>query len=173
MRQDGWQKVISGITTPEEIMKVASASEKLAGEIKDNAFLSQVGAGLEPAPTIPDAFERRVFIRLDEKVNLRYKVLSLEELRPRQSFNPEQLSASKNISAGGLVFISDEPLTVGSIVELKIELAGAADSIECLAKVIRTEEKEPEKSYDIAVCFLDISGAQRQALSKHVEGSHK
>ena len=173
LRQDGWQKVTSGITTPEEIMKVASASEKLAGEIKDNAFLSQVGAGLEPAPTIPDAFERRVFIRLDEKVNLRYKVLSLEELRPRQSFNPEQLSASKNISAGGLVFISDEPLTVGSIVELKIELAGAADSIECLAKVIRTEEKEPEKSYDIAVCFLDISGAQRQALSKHVEGSHK
>ena len=76
---------------------------------------------------------------------MRYKVLSLKELHPRQSFNPEQLSASKNISAGGLVFISDEPLTVGSIIELKIEL-GPADSIECLAKVIRTEEKEPEKA---------------------------
>ena len=106
---------------------------------------------------------------MDEKVDLRYKVLSLKEGQLRQSFNPEQLSASKNISAGGLVFIADEPLTVGSIVELKIEL-GPVDSIECLAKVIRTEEKEPEKSYDIAVCFLDITSAQRQALSKYVEG---
>ncbi|HBU08938.1 MAG TPA: hypothetical protein DEA99_07150 [Candidatus Omnitrophica bacterium] len=162
LRQDGWQKVLSGITTPEEIMKVTSASQESTGEMS-------VGTGSEPASTIPDAFERRVFIRLDEKVDLRYKMLSLKEGQLRQSFNPEQLSASKNISAGGLVFIADEPLTVGSIVELKIEL-GPADSIECLAKVIRTEEKEPEKSYDIAVCFLDITSAQRQALSKHVEG---
>lgn len=171
LRQDGWQKVISGITTPEEIMKVTSASEKLAGEMSVGAGLEPATtsrAGLEPAPTIPNAFERRVFIRLDNKVNLRYKVLSLKEGQLRQSFNPEQLSASKNISAGGLVFTSDEPLAVGAILELKIELAGAADIIECLAKVIRTEEKEPEKNYDIAVCFLDISGAQRLAMSKYV-----
>ena len=169
LRQDGWQKVISGLTTPEEIMKVTSASEKLAGEMSVGAGSEPAPrAGLEPAPTIPNAFERRVFIRLDNKVNLRYKVLSLKEGTLRQSFNPEQLSASKNISAGGLVFTSDEPLAVGAILELRIELAGAADIIECLAKVIRTEEKEPEKSYDIAVCFLDISGAQRLAMSKYV-----
>jgi hypothetical protein len=35
--------------------------------------------------------------------------------------------------------------------------------------VVRVEEIEEEKNYHIAVCFLDITGAQRARLNRYVE----
>jgi hypothetical protein len=35
--------------------------------------------------------------------------------------------------------------------------------------VVRVEELHEEKHYDIAVCFLDITGAERLRLNKYVE----
>lgn len=81
---------------------------------------------------------------------------------------PEHLSVTENISAGGMLLYVDEPLPVGSILELKLELPSESDSIECLARVVRIETTA-EKSYLIAVCFLDLSGAERSRLNKYVE----
>ena len=64
-------------------------------------------------------------------------------------------------------------VSLGSILELKIDLPDSGASIVCLAKVLRVELKdedpEEKKGFYISVCFLDISSAERVRLNKYVE----
>lgn len=166
LRQDGWQKTIAGLTTPEEVMKVTSAEE--VTEIEKKVPLSYAHL---PEETVSQTlvYDRRAYRRLSTKVNLRYAVFKSQEEALKKGYTPEQLSVTKNVSAGGLVFISNELLPMGAILELNLELPDGQKSIDCLAKVVRIEEIEEERIYDIAVCFLDITGAQRARLDKFVE----
>ena len=103
---------------------------------------------------------------MEDKIKIRYKIV-----RPRQKrgYEIEHISSTENISAGGLLFVSNELLPLGSILELKIPLPDGDRPIQCLARVLRVEEIIAEKTYDIAVCFLDISGAERARLNKYVQ----
>jgi hypothetical protein len=166
LRQDGWQKVISGLTTPEEVMKVTSQEEHSRDiERKTPIFSSHL-----PDETISSlGSEKRRYQRLNSKINLSYKVLKSKDDLLKRGLSPEQLSVTKNISAGGLLFYADEPLPIGSILELNLELPDGKEPIECLARTVRIDEMEEEKKYNIAVCFLDITGAERTRLNKYTE----
>ncbi len=167
LRQDGWQKVITGITTPEEVMRVTSAEEGAA--VEENKWKSFGSFSQRQAvPAAHGEANNRVYERLDSKVNLRYKKYNSQEEVLQQGYALEKLSVTKNISAGGLLLLSKEPMHVGSFLELKIELPDGGDFIECLAKVIRAEEKEAG-AYNVAVCFLDLTSAQRARMDKFVE----
>ncbi|MDD5466087.1 MAG: ATPase, T2SS/T4P/T4SS family [Candidatus Omnitrophica bacterium] len=168
LRQDGWQKTVAGLTTPEEVMKTTSAQEQLNDlESKTQVFL---GGFTPESAHSPKENGKRAYQRLNSKVNLRYRVLKSQDELARRGFTPEELSVTSNISAGGLLFFSDEILAIGSILELILELPGGGeDPIECLARVTRVEEMDRERKYNIAVCFLDITGAQRGRLNKFVE----
>jgi len=61
------------------------------------------------------------------------------------------------------------PPGVGAILELTIELEKPEAPIECLARIVRVHEVD-QQTYDIAVCFLDLTGAQRARLEKYVQG---
>ena len=112
--------------------------------------------------------ERRAFERIKISVSVwhghAYK--SHAELRKEES-GPEQFSVTKDISAGGLVFISNEIMPVGSIVEIKIEISHESGCIECTARVERAEKKDD--AYEIAVCFLDLTSADRRKLDAFVK----
>jgi type II secretory ATPase GspE/PulE/Tfp pilus assembly ATPase PilB-like protein len=170
LRQDGWQKTISGITTPEEVMKVTSIEEQIETERK-----AQVSAAepLQEEFLKSSQFDKRAYPRLTCEANLRYKVFKSQQDLIKRGINPEQLSVTRDISAGGLVFISSEKVAIGSILELKIELPNGEETIECLGRVVRIEEQELEQSYNIAVCFLDITGAQKARLNKYVQAELK
>jgi len=162
LRQDGWQKVAAGLTTPEEVMKVTSAEEEAGAEGK-------LTADRTPSPAERHgSAEKRDYSRLEDTINIRYKVFaSKEELAKRKS-SPEQYSVTRDISAGGLLFISPELLAVGAFLEMIIELPDKKDPIECLSKVVRVEEIELGKMYDIAAHFLDVTSAQRARINKYV-----
>ena len=166
LRQDGWQKVTSGITTPEEVMKVTPSEGR--DDTEREAVVVPVSPAAEEAPGV-SPLERRRYARLDCKDNLRYKVIKSQEELLKKGFTAEQLSVTKNISAGGLLFIADEYIPVGSALELNIELSDGEEPVECLGRVVRVEELAEEKNYDVAVCFLAISGAQKGRLNKYVE----
>jgi type IV pilus assembly protein PilB len=169
LRQDGWQKVILGITTPEEVMKVTSAEEEKVGEKKLAVVRPEATTYFSAKPKDEQPpFDARIFSRLNSKVNLRYRVVESEEDLLKRGLTLEHLSVTKNISAGGLLFVADEPLAIDSILELNIELPDTEAPIECLARIVRIEESG-HRRYDIAVCFLDITGAQRTRLNKYVE----
>ena len=176
LRQDGWQKVITGLTTPEEVMKMTPAEkgETAAGRKSWMSGVSlpagQAGLSKEESSKA-EGSERRVYSRLDTKVNIRFQAFETREELLRHGFTPEQLSVTKNISAGGLFFVSREPIAVGSILDMKIELPNTSEVIECLAKVLRVEEVEEEKIYNVKVNFLDLTSAQRTKLNKYVENT--
>jgi type II secretion system protein E len=168
LRQDGWQKIISGVTTFEEVMKVASADD-YASEDKQGVIIKEQ----TPAEVDELAEKKRVYKRLDSRHNLRYKVFKTSEELLKRRYTPEQRSVTENISAGGLLFFSRQPLSMGAILELAIELPDEEKPIECLGRVVRVEEVEANKRYDIAVCYLDITSAQRVRLDKYIKSKLK
>jgi len=167
LRQDGLNKVVQGLTTPEEVMKVAPTAKELE---EKGLGGGTAGSGFLLGDS-PDALhtEGRVYSRLDSKVNISYKIFDSPEELSKRGFTPEQLSVTKNISAGGLLFVANDNINTGAIVELKLELPDGNKPIECLAKVVRVEEKEPRTRYEIAGRFLDITGGDRARLDKFVE----
>ena len=161
--QDGWRKTLQGLTTPEEIMRVTSTEEDK--EQQEPVFL-ETGISQEKEQS-QKAEDKRAYVRLDSNINIRFKVFhSPEELFTR-GYTPEQFSITKNISAGGLVFISDEQLAFGTVIELSIDLPQTQETVQCLARVVRVKELDKNK-YDAAVCFLDLTGSQRTKLDKYV-----
>lgn len=167
--QDGWQKVLAGITTPEEVMKVTFSERHF--DIEEIKTASQVSKA-EPSSLKSNekSSERRIYKRLSSKVNVKYNIFdAAKEGTVRKGYVPELYGVTKNISAGGILFVSNEPLTVGSILELKIELPDGGEPIECLARVVRIEELVEKGGYDVAVCFLDATGYQRTRINKFVE----
>ena len=166
LRQDGWKKVIAGLATPEEVMKVSSQEERPSEEVERETPSS---SNMVNETVLPLSTERRLYQRLKSKINLGYKVYELNDDVVNKESRPEQLSVTKNISAGGMLFYANEPLPISSILELKIELPDGKPTIECLARLVTIDEIEEEKNYNMAVCFLDITSAERSRLDKYVE----
>jgi len=167
IRQDGWGKVINGLTTPEEVMNITLNKEhSSAANITELASDSEAADAIS-ASAVPD---HRAYSRLEKSVNLRYRIFKSRQELIEAGFTPEELSVTKDISGGGLLFISVEALPVDSILELTIELPDGEKPIECLAKVLRVEDVKEEKNYNIAVCFLDITSSGRARMNKYVVG---
>ncbi|MFH1045539.1 MAG: ATPase, T2SS/T4P/T4SS family [Candidatus Omnitrophota bacterium] len=160
MRQNGWKKVLSGVTTPDEVMKVTQAEPALKAELADKAEKDEDAQSA-----------RRDFPRLDIRIPLRYRVVRADESKGAPA--EERACVSENVSAGGLVFLSAEPLFLGTVLEIKIDLPAEDKPIQCLCRVLRVEEIIIDRSYDVAVCFLDISGAERTRFNKFVQDQLK
>jgi type II secretory ATPase GspE/PulE/Tfp pilus assembly ATPase PilB-like protein len=167
LRQDGWQKVLAGISTPEEVMKVTNVEEQ---RVEKAYTESASAAAIVPQAQSPESMNNRAYARLQERINIRYKVFDAKDSLAQRGISFEELSCTKNISAGGLLFIGHEPPPgVGSVLELTIEIENKDDVIECLARIVRVHEIDPH-TFDIGVCFLDLTGAQRARLEKYIEG---
>ncbi|MFH0918333.1 MAG: ATPase, T2SS/T4P/T4SS family [Candidatus Omnitrophota bacterium] len=166
LRQDGWRKTIAGITTFEEVIRVTSAQEEITvGQEMREAKTSYPS---QEAVAEAESSGKRVYRRLDNKINVRYKVFETENELIKRQDSAEELAATKNISAGGLLFVAQDKLATGAILEIKIQLPNSQELIECLARVVRVEELKEYQEYDVAVCFLDLTGAERIRLDKYV-----
>jgi len=166
LRQDGWKKTVAGITTFEEVIRVTSAQEDIS--VGKDTQVSDTNYPGQETNRGPEGSNKRVYRRLDNQVNVRYKVFEIENELIKRKNAIEESVATKNISAGGLLFVAHDKLSVGSILELKIKLPNSEELIECLSRVVRVEELVEQKEYDIAVCFLDLTGADRIRLEKFV-----
>ena len=174
LRQNGWKKVISGMTTPDEVMKVTQAeryepenfvsvTESVAKAVnEDERKTGKHGIVFRYK-------DKRAFSRLDTKIKIHYKVIKPKPRGFKQNDEIDYISSTRDISAGGLLFSSNSPLPLVSILELRIELLDEEKPIQCLARVVRAEEMAADNIYDIAVCFLDVSGAERNRLSKYIQ----
>ncbi|HQP10508.1 MAG TPA: ATPase, T2SS/T4P/T4SS family [Candidatus Omnitrophota bacterium] len=176
LRQDGWRKVLDGVTTPEEVIELTEVEDEKKQEpapAQKEYVPAPEAPKSEPAAEGKPAKCRRVYARLNTKVNVSYKIVNPKGkvLKPKDL--KEQYSTTEGISAGGLQFTSNEAISLGTILELKIDLPDAGAPIVCLAKVLRVELKDEDeqarKWFYISVCFLDISSAERVRLNKYVE----
>jgi c-di-GMP-binding flagellar brake protein YcgR len=125
-------------------------------------------AGVTEPETEKQGRERRIYSRLDKQVVVRHNLFENKKLLKKAGFLPENVSPTKNISAGGVLFSSSESFPPGSILQLEMELPDEDKPLECLARVVRVDEAEPGRLYSIAVCFLDMSNKDRAKIDRYI-----
>jgi type II secretory ATPase GspE/PulE/Tfp pilus assembly ATPase PilB-like protein len=159
--EDGLRKIIAGVTTPEEVFRVISSQGYVSGE------KMMFSAGQEENLLA----ERRAYPRLDSKVNVKYKVATAGNKERKGSGN-ERFVVSNNISAGGIACVIPEEVPVGTFLDLQIDLPDGGNPIRCLGKVARIKKLDSGE-YEAGVCFLDLTGGERNRLNKYVSGGLK
>ena len=179
LRQDGWQKVMDGLTAPGEVIDStpldeeeddADDQEPFIAVVKESEVISKTPSYKAPERTQ----ERRLFPRLTTSVTVHYRLVKNARLpgQVAESGAFEANTQTKDISAGGLSFFLKEGIAAGSILDLKIDIPGS-DGVRCLAKVARYQSIPDSPFYETAVYFLDLSGSDRQLLDKFVEKESK
>ncbi len=150
--QDGLRKIVSGLTTPEEVLRVVAGEEGVFEEGH-----SQFGVGQD----------RRSYRRLDARINIRYKLVKSKGQAIKETAMPEKFAISSNLSAGGIAFTVAEDIAVENVLELVIDLPDKEGSLKCFGKVMWTE-KTGSDQFEAGVCFLDLTGGERARLDKYV-----
>lgn len=157
LKQDGWRKVIAGVTTFSEILRVAPNEDFNVSKAKSTA----VGVAKND-----NFLDSRTFLRLDTHVALQYRVVKAKEELVQKDALWEKLSATKNISAGGVAFIAIESIPVGAIIEVQLNLPDDKAPLNCFAKVLWV--KQLDGSYEAGICFLDLTGSERTRVNAFV-----
>jgi len=123
--------------------------------------------------------ERRKFVRFSKKGLLTYRVLQLPKGLIR-----DEAGFYTNISGGGLLFESNTPLAVQTMLKLEIDLhdwahhladkAGPAyenQPLKILGEVVHCQEIVPNHTYTIGVKFVGLDPKYQKAVIQYLENS--
>ena len=109
--------------------------------------------------------ERRQFVRLDTRLAVTYRVL------PKA---PTVSATTKDISGGGLCVLLDEPLKIGTAVQIEIALPDRKRPIAFTGEVVWCEQyrvigkSQQYQSVMAGVKFVKIRPTDQQAIMQHV-----
>ncbi len=169
LRQDGWKKVIKAATTPDEILEIAPDDESLER-------LSPKHSGAIPhvfsaESRLDQAHERRRYARVKVRFPVAYRLIMVETDKAsadKGRYDQWHVAAeSDNMSASGVVLISDDTIKMGDVLEIKMEMPDGGKPIQCIARVVRVTYIEKEGrmvdafSQKIAVTYLAINSVDR------------
>jgi Tfp pilus assembly pilus retraction ATPase PilT len=178
LRQDGWKKVLCGLTTADEIMEVTPADTQYTGK-KSQTHTQAVTQPSEPArKPIAQGAERRRYSRLDLQFAVIYRPLVSESKVREGGSEPEHESRAaktENISASGMAMLCKEFLNPGDVVELTIELPDKGKPIQCIGLVLRAIKSAEFVSVKegvlnrIAITFLAINSMDRLRIENFCE----
>ncbi len=168
LRQDGWKKVLKGVTTPKEVIKATSADEKAV-------FLAEPALAERVVIEKPNLNfdDRRKYERIKVSVSFAYRVVEPEgkEAPPENQKEQGYLGAqTENISAGGLSFLTQKTFKPGTLIDLKLELPNTQTPIQCLGRVLRVSRTldslgpEGKFQYRVAVPFIAINSLDRSQI---------
>ena len=105
--------------------------------------------------------EKRAFKRVRGKFGVGYKLHGAAD-RQRGT------CISKNISLGGVYFVSFEKFEVGQIIDCSIKMPDVPRQGKWTARVVRCEDVEDKmiKTYGVAVEFIEAVGESEKLLKK-------
>ena len=172
LRQDGWRKVIKGVTTYDEIMQVTNSDEK-ASEVSEPIPMIERVKIEKPVSVTQSTVDRRKYERVRVKILFSFKIV--EGDTTTIDTNDLQLALNRrieteDISAGGICFVSPIQLSKGSILELKIWLSDKEEPVVCLGRVLRVsralDSLAPEGRfyYRCAIPFIAINSTDRTRI---------
>lgn len=180
LRQDGWRKVLDGITTISEVMEITAKDEEPQKEPAIAQPVPAVVSGkqhfvisrsvtAEMLKSCED-YNSRTYDRAEARLGICYQIVEQNEgdLTELTTDGVEHASITKDISAGGVRFVTGYILPLGTILDLRIQLAKGDKSVNCLGKICRVEEDSVFAMYNLAVYFLDLSSADRVRLENFV-----
>lgn len=107
--------------------------------------------------------EQRKFVRVNKEVAISWRKLSAEDVK---SLLPI-LSKTVNISAGGVQFISNEELSVGSFLEVELYLPNF--TLDTVAKTVHCSKLEGvEGQYKVGIAFINLSKEVQNKLQHYL-----
>ena len=77
----------------------------------------------------------------------------------------EEFAKTRDLGLGGCMFLSDEPVGPGSVIELLISLSGRV--VRTTARVVY--EKASDRRFEVGVEFLRLSPADRELLQASLD----
>ncbi len=175
LRQAGWQKVLAGMTTPSEVLNITEKDERpvIAAAPQGGGATAPASAKIVSSDVLEakDDYNNRVYPRYRGKVGIRYAIVRQDPQQSNKLMTDgvEHASVTKDISAGGVRFVSGYTLPVGTIMQLKIQLEKDSRSIDCLAKICRIEDDNLSAMFNLVAYYLDISSADRVRLNDYVQ----
>ena len=105
------------------------------------------------------SIEQRKFVRVNKEISFAYKKLTAEDLK---SLIPV-LAKTRNISAKGLQFVSNEEFSSGTFIEVELYLPNF--TVETIAKVVHSTKIEGNGGYKVGIEFLNLS----KEIEKHLQ----
>lgn len=185
LRQNGWKAVVDGITTPDEVINVTVRDEYLEEKIDPSSAESTYAisaikddsAVKHEKPAVKADYRQRIYPRTSFSVPVKYKLVRRSsELSKTVDYGLEVETVSKNLSASGISFNTEQALAVGAILEVKMQLNGSPDhAIGCLVRVCRVEptDRLHKAVYNVATYYLDISNEDKKQISHFIEKNLK
>jgi len=108
--------------------------------------------------------ERRRTERVRANLPLRFRA----PLADYYYVSPE-LTLTKDISAGGVLFSTQRNLPVGTEMEVRLRLPTATEDMRLRARAVRVEEVAPREWYEIGISFLGLKPRDELELTRYVE----
>lgn len=102
--------------------------------------------------------EKRAFKRVKRNFHIRHKL--------HDGSGPAGMSISKNISLGGVYFISLQKLNIGELLDCRIDMPGVSGEGKWMARVVRCEDLDDNltKTFGVAVEFVESFGDSEKKL---------
>lgn len=168
LRQDGWKKVMKGLTTVGEVLEITAEDHETV-LLEPAAAAKPVLAVAPPIPKEVGTDEKRSYPRkaIDALVN--YRVLSPQN-GPGFYSKGDWIHDNEleDLSASGAAFFTSEAYCPGQVVEVQINFSDQKIHVRTMAKIVRSDihlaEKDERKAYSVAVQFVAIASADRAQL---------
>lgn len=112
--------------------------------------------------------ERRIYKRISEKVQLAYRVIQSGSGSAQYVPNDRGEGESQDLSEGGLLFRTKEPMPLGTRLELELRFPDVKYVLYPKAKVVRLEEFSDGAYYEIGLEFNQIFEADKNLLLEHI-----
>lgn len=81
-------------------------------------------------------------------------------------FIPWQTALTQNISAGGLLFRTQEILSIGTLLNVRLSIPSISKPIKIKTKVVRVDSTRRSNFYDTALFFLEIDPLVQKQLDE-------
>lgn len=121
---------------------------------------------------MPDAqifLERRKFKRVDKRISVTYKIVSLPaELEEIKKKAERSTVESANISVGGIQLIDDEELKSEQILRIEIKTGGRNDPIITFAEVRWSAKDSQLGRYRTGIEFLVLKDEDKTAIEEFI-----
>ncbi len=115
--------------------------------------------------------ERRKYKRIEKPYAASFKIRS-DEVQEIESDDWDSITL-KNLSAGGTFFIYKKDLGVGTNLDFKIEVSKSKPTVNCVGKVLRSEQFQllPIPMFCVAIQFINIGIQERKVINTAVENA--
>ncbi len=111
--------------------------------------------------------ERREYERREKPYMVRFRTIPLVAIKMVST--GWDMVPVKNLSAGGMLFDYNKNLELDSLLDLKIDISRSTPTINCVGKIIRIEELQPNSMLRIATEFREIDEQEKAMINTTVE----